>query len=89
MSLDSLLETWRQDKEMAPNLAAWRHLPAAPGRFAPVPPGLHPLVSQALAARGIGALFSHQAEAWDMSQQGRNLVVVTGTASGKTLCYNL
>jgi DEAD/DEAH box helicase domain-containing protein len=89
MSLASLLETWGQDAEMAPNLAAWRRLPAAPGRFAPVPPGLHPVVSQALAARGIRCLYSHQAEAWDLCQQGENVVVVTGTASGKTLCYNL
>lgn len=89
MSLDSLLDKWRQDREMAPNIAAWRRLPAAPGRFVPLPPDLHPLVSRALAARGITALYSHQAQAWVVAQQGRNLVVVTGTASGKTLCYNL
>jgi DEAD/DEAH box helicase domain-containing protein len=89
MSLDSLLEVWRQDKEMAANVAVWRRLPAAPGRFVPLPADLHPLLSGALAARGIRALYSHQAEAWDVSRQGRHLVVVTGTASGKTLCYNL
>jgi DEAD/DEAH box helicase domain-containing protein len=89
MSLDSVLEMWRQDAEMASNFAAWVRLPAAPGRFAPVPSDLHPLVSQSLGAHGISSLYSHQAEAWEVSQQGRNLVVVTGTASGKTLCYHL
>ena len=36
-----------------------------------------------------GQLYSHQAQAWDLLQAGNNIAVVTGTASGKTLCYNL
>ena len=39
--------------------------------------------------RGIEALYAHQATAWEQARAGRHLVVVTGTASGKTLCYNL
>jgi DEAD/DEAH box helicase domain-containing protein len=42
-----------------------------------------------LADRGIAKLYSHQAESFELVQQGHNLVVVTPTASGKTLCYNL
>src|SRR6185436_2176376 len=43
----------------------------------------------ALRARGIGELYAHQARAWDVIAKGQNVVVVTPTASGKTLCYNL
>ena len=63
--------------------------PARPPRFAPIPKGLHPKVSEALAARGIEQLFTHQADAWDAAQRGEHLVVATGTASGKTLAFNL
>ena len=62
---------------------------ARPPRFAPVPEGLHPKVADALAARGIEQLFTHQADAWDAAQRGEHLVVATGTASGKTLAFNL
>ena len=63
--------------------------PARPPRFAPIPEGLHPKVADALAARGIEQLFTHQADAWDAAQRGEHLVVATGTASGKTLAFNL
>ena len=62
---------------------------ARPPRFAPMPEGLHPKVADALAARGIEQLFTHQADAWDAAQRGEHLVVATGTASGKTLAFNL
>ena len=62
---------------------------ARPPRFAPIPEGLHPKVADALAARGIEQLFTHQADAWDAAQRGEHLVVATGTASGKTLAFNL
>lgn len=42
-----------------------------------------------LAASGIDSLYSHQAQAWDLARQGKNVVLATGTASGKTLAYNL
>ena len=63
--------------------------PARRPRFAPLPEGLHPKVADALAARGIEQLFTHQADAWDAAQRGEHLVVATGTASGKTLAFNL
>ncbi len=63
--------------------------PARPPRFTPIPEGLHPRVTDALAARGIEQLFTHQADAWDAAQRGEHLVVATGTASGKTLAFNL
>jgi DEAD/DEAH box helicase domain-containing protein len=57
--------------------------------LAPLPEGLHTRVSEALAAQGVEALWAHQAEAWDAAQRGEHLIVTTGTASGKTLAFNL
>src|SRR5229473_1396749 len=66
-----------------------RILPATPAVFAPLPDDLKPELAAALAGRGIERLYSHQAEAYSAVRNGRHLVVVTPTASGKTLCYNL
>jgi DEAD/DEAH box helicase domain-containing protein len=63
--------------------------PARPGRYADLPADLPPQLAHALRQRGIERLYSHQAEAWQLARAGRNLVVVTPTASGKTLCYTL
>src|SRR5436853_593790 len=64
-------------------------IPAAAAEFAQLPAGLRPELVAALGRRGIDRLYSHQAEAYDAVKRGRQLVVVTPTASGKTLCYNL
>jgi DEAD/DEAH box helicase domain-containing protein len=61
----------------------------ASANFAPLPSDLKPGLVTALAGRGIQRLYSHQADAYHAVRQGRHLVVVTPTASGKTLCYNL
>lgn len=57
--------------------------------FAPFPSDVHPALLAALHERGIGQLYSHQREAWNQVQAGLHTVIVTPTASGKTLCYNL
>src|SRR5215469_14366715 len=64
-------------------------IPARAAEFAPLPPDLRPELAEALAARGIDRLYTHQAAAYDHVRAGRHLVVVTPTTSGKTLCYNL
>src|SRR5688572_10652142 len=64
-------------------------IPAREGRYAPFPPTLDPELRRALERRGLSQLYSHQREAWDLVQSGEDVVVVTPTASGKTLCYNL
>ncbi len=56
---------------------------------APLPGELHPRVREALAVHGIDELYTHQAEAWEAAARGEHLVVTTGTASGKTLAFNL
>src|SRR5205823_3994359 len=58
-------------------------------RLAPLPDELHPRVREALEARGVDALYAHQAAAWEAARRGEHLVVTTGTASGKTLAFNL
>ncbi len=64
-------------------------MPARLARYAGMPADLDPRLAAALAGRGIARLYSHQREAWDQLRAGRHTVVVTPTASGKTLCYNL
>src|SRR5437870_3849144 len=63
--------------------------PAREARLAPLPDELHPRVRDALAAQGIEQLYTHQRAAWDAAARGEHLVVTTGTASGKTLAFNL
>src|SRR6202521_1488989 len=63
--------------------------PSVAAKFAPLPTDLRPELAAALATRGIDSLYSHQADAYQAVRSGRHLVVVTPTASGKTLCYNL
>ncbi len=72
-----------------PVLTALRHFPAEAPRFADFPEGLHSKLLEVLRARGYEQLYTHQRASYDAVQAGRNTVVVTPTASGKTLCYNL
>ena len=64
-------------------------VPARAARFAGFPDGLDARIAESLIQRGISQLYSHQREAWDRITAGEHVVVVTPTASGKTLCYNL
>ena len=89
MSARENLEMIIQSPEFAPNIVVNRLLPAVEGIFAPFPPDLDARIAAVLRKKGIDRLYTHQAEVWEQAQQGRNVVVVTPTASGKTLCYNL
>src|SRR5205814_5753994 len=64
-------------------------LPARPGCYRELPADIPAPLARALCERGIARLYSHQLEAWQAARDGRDVVVVTPTASGKTLCYNL
>ena len=70
------------------HVTAVRRLPALAARYAPFPAALDERLQRALASRGISQLYTHQAEAIEHALAGRNVVVITPTASGKTLCYN-
>jgi len=69
---------------------AYRGLePAREARVEPLPDDLDPRVASALVATGVTSLYRHQAEAWEAASRGENVVVTTGTASGKSLAFNL
>jgi DEAD/DEAH box helicase domain-containing protein len=75
-------------READPIVTAAHRLPAVPARFAPYPDGVDPRLRAALSVRGVEQLYTHQAEAFEHVLAGRNVVTITPTASGKTLCYN-
>ena len=89
MTLEQILSAIREQPATARNVTTWHEIPARPGQFVPIPPSVNPRLAAALRSTGIESLYSHQAEAFEVAQAGRHLVVVTPTASGKTLCYNL
>ncbi len=80
-------QQWMADPESP--VRAVRRQAARPGEFAEFPETLAPVLQKALVSRGIDRLYTHQAEAFSQAAAGRNTVIVTPTASGKTLCYNL
>jgi DEAD/DEAH box helicase domain-containing protein len=89
MQIRELLDELLTSLETGPLITAVRHFDAKPAVFAPFPSSLDPRIVEALKARGVQQLYSHQAKAFDTVAKGEHLVVVTPTASGKTLCYNL
>jgi DEAD/DEAH box helicase domain-containing protein len=95
---------WPPDRfngDMATAAAPWTDLlageeiayvgeePAREPKLAELPDELHPRVRTALASQGIHALYTHQRATWDAAQRGEHVVITTGTASGKTLAFNL
>jgi len=83
------LEQLLEGPEFAPNIVINRLLPAQEGIYEDFPKDLDPRVVKAFKSRGIDRIYSHQADVWRLAKNGKNVVVVTPTASGKTLCYNL
>ena len=89
MTARTLLRAWQDSTRIAENIVAWRTTPTRRARSTPFPANVHPALVAALRAMGITSLYIHQAETWEHVQVGRHPIIVTGTASGKTLCYNL
>ncbi len=89
MSLEQLLTFWRHTPQIAENIAHWEQIPARAARRIALPPELHPDLADALQKSGIRELYIHQLACWEQIRRGSNVVVATGTASGKSLCYNL
>jgi DEAD/DEAH box helicase domain-containing protein len=89
VNLPQLLDRLKRDDAFLRNVTRWEVLPPRPGEYAEFPPEIDPRLVAVLRARGIDRLYSHQAEAWRLAAARRPFVVVTPTASGKTLCYNL
>src|SRR5216684_1882688 len=83
--LGTLVARYRKDEV----LTAVRQIPAREAKFRPVPGWVTSALSEAYRAKGIQELYSHQALTAELVHDAKNVVVVTPTASGKTLCYNL
>ena len=78
---------WMADPDSP--IRAIRHQEAREGEYAEIPETAGPAIRRMLEARGVPRLYTHQAEAFRLCLERKNVVVVTPTASGKTLCYNL
>ena len=87
-ALQEIEEKFRASRAQG-GVTAIRHFPAREARVVPFPPSLPARLMEVLKARGYASLYTHQAQAFTLAGEGKNLVVVTPTASGKTLCYNL
>ncbi|MBD3331357.1 DEAD/DEAH box helicase, partial [candidate division GN15 bacterium] len=79
----------KSDRRFSDGIAHWRTFPAREAIYADFPDKLDPRLVSAMNQRGITRLYSHQTEAVQTALDNKDLVVVTPTASGKTLCYNL
>ena len=86
---DGRMLAQRLSKRYAARITGAFVVPGSEGSYAPLPEDLPPALAQALRARGIDQLYSHQAQAWAAAQAGAHVAVVTPTASGKSLCYTL
>ena len=89
MNVSQVIDRLHEDSAFCAHLTAWRTFAPQPGRYAPFPDAVHPDLAEGLRKRGISRLYTHQQEAFEALQAGRHVCVVTPTASGKTLCYNL
>ncbi|MGE5672806.1 MAG: DEAD/DEAH box helicase, partial [Mycobacterium leprae] len=89
MNLEQLLDKLKADRSFSANLTGWQTLPPLPPQYSPFPAALDPRIIAALKERGIEQLYSHQSQAIEAALGGQNTVVVTPTASGKSMCYNI
>ena len=89
MNLEQLLEKLKNDASFMKQVTSWQEIPAREAAWAPWPEELDERIPPALEKHGVHALYTHQARAFSCAARGKDFVVVTPTASGKTLCYNL
>jgi DEAD/DEAH box helicase domain-containing protein len=89
MNLSQVLSQMQATPQLRDQVTAWKVIEATAGSFVDFPPSVDPRLVAVLRQRGIQRLFTHQREAIEAVLGGENVVVVTPTASGKTLCYNV
>ena len=89
MNLDQFLDSLKEDRGFMQCVSNWQVLPPREARYAPWPEGMDERIREALLKRGIRQLYTHQVESLEKVSKGEDVVVVTPTASGKTMCYNL
>lgn len=88
MSVETVLAELRLNRDFVSQVGAWERLPARPARWGPPIP-LRPELAQALAAQGAQNLYTHQTAAIAAARRGEHVVIATGPASGKSLCYTI
>lgn len=89
MAATDFLESVKLSKDYRGQIVHVEHIPARKESYIDVDPPVAGYIGQALRRLGINRLYSHQAESVNAARNGENVVVVTSTASGKTLCYNI
>src|SRR5712691_8439970 len=89
LGLEQILDGLARDDDFGRMVTRWERLPARPASYASFPAWLDGRISATLRRRGVEALYSHQAASLEATHAGKHTVVVTPTASGKTLCYDL
>jgi len=89
MNIDQLLGVLKTDEAFMSCVTHWHTDPAREAHYAPWPGCIDARIPDMLKKRGVLSLYTHQAQAIDMAAQGKDVCVVTPTASGKTMCYNL
>jgi DEAD/DEAH box helicase domain-containing protein len=89
MNVAQIIDRLKLNREFCENLTTWQTIPDKPARFGGFPERLNPQLVAGLQKRGIHNLYTHQSEAIEAVLEGDNVCVVTPTASGKTLCFNV
>ena len=89
MSVERVLNIFDNNSRFEKNITFRHTLSAKVGTYAEFPPSLPTKLRELLINKGITQLYSHQEQAFKALKEGNDVVVVTPTASGKTLCYNL
>ncbi len=89
MNFDSLISQFRNNPLFRENISFWQDQEPRPSSILPFPEWLNPRLTESLLEMGINGLYSHQTESLNRVQMGQNVVVTTGTASGKSICYQL
>lgn len=89
MNIDQMVDQLKNNRDFMANVTHWEEIQPKEASYGPFPDSLSPELIRVLTDKGISRLYSHQAKAIELAGRGKNLVVVTPTASGKTLCYNL
>lgn len=88
-NLQKILNRWKLDLGVYENIAFWKVNDPKEANLSDFPPLLHPVLRKSLLTQGYFHLFSHQNDAYRLVYEGKNIIVSTGTASGKSLCYML
>lgn len=88
-SLQEFLKQLKLEQSFQENIVHWHTIEEKEAQTVELPSRIHPQLRDALQKRGVNELYTHQKSAFEAIQEGNNIVAVTPTASGKTLCYNL